>query len=459
MIIDREAWQRVLEFDIENVRSEYGFATRLAKENFWTKDFTQRAIMEYRKFMFLAANADLMVSPSPVVDEVWHEHLTFTQSYHDFCSLLGKQIQHIPSTRDRHDFEKFRLAKERTGKLYAQAFGEAPKDIWEFGGMYESLGLPKARMKIRAAVIIGILAFVVLLIPAFFVLQPIYTQIPGMSFVVGWMVLVLLSILLLELFNNSYLSKLIEASDWASFIFRLHPLEVIYAKTQQLAHVVTGVLHQLLQSKKVALQQDGGYVGQEPSKAECAEEYSVLAMLEQWPGTRYNALVRLLQNKPAIQNVGDCVDAIQKYVVKSKKFATLFYTNLAVLLFVYLLGIARLLIGMSRGRPVEVIGVVLIIFLVIIINHLRRLPGRVLTHAVAGYYEGKIERSELAKQDVQWQYFLLGTAALSPLLAAEARQFDRELYGTGSGSSSGDSSSGDSSCGSSCSSCGRCGGD
>ena len=68
MIIDREAWQRVLEFDIENVRSEYGFATRLAKENFWTKDFTQRAIMEYRKFMFLAANADLMVSPSPVVD-------------------------------------------------------------------------------------------------------------------------------------------------------------------------------------------------------------------------------------------------------------------------------------------------------------------------------------------------------------------------------------------------------
>ena len=345
MIIDREAWQRVLEFDIDNLNSEYGFATRLAKENFWTKDFTHRAIVEYKKFMFLAAKSDLMVSPSPVVDVVWHEHLTFTQSYHDFCSLLGKQIQHIPSTRDSGDYERFRLAKERTGKLYAQAFGEPPRDIWEFGGMYESLDLPKARMKIRESVIIGILVFVALLIPAFFVLRPMYVHIPGLSFVFGWMALMMLTLLLLELFNKRYLSKLIQATDRASFLFHLHPLEVIYSKTLQLPHVVNGVLNQLIHSKKIERVSDGFYANAQPGQAESAEEFLVLTTLEKWPGTRYEILMRLLQSKPAIQNVGECVDAIQKYIVKSKKFATLFYTNLAVILIVYLLGVTRLLIG------------------------------------------------------------------------------------------------------------------
>jgi hypothetical protein len=102
-MINNAMWQRALDYPIDNIHSEYGFGTRLASENYWTINFTQRAILEYRKFMFLAANSDLMVSPSPVVDVVWHEHLTFTQSYHEFCDILGKQIQHVPSTRDSQD--------------------------------------------------------------------------------------------------------------------------------------------------------------------------------------------------------------------------------------------------------------------------------------------------------------------------------------------------------------------
>jgi uncharacterized membrane protein YgcG len=55
-----------------------------------------------------------------------------------------------------------------------------------------------------------------------------------------------------------------------------------------------------------------------------------------------------------------------------------------------------------------------------------------------------------------WQYFLLGTAALTPALLPMVRR-----HNSGSDSSSSDSSSSDSSgCGgSSCSSCGGCGGD
>ena len=108
----------------------------------------------------------------------------------------------------------------------------------------------------------------------------------------------------------------------------------------------------------------------------------------------------------------------------------------------------------------DIIGVTLIIALIVIIVRLHKLPGRVLTQGVAGHYQKEMKTSMTTEQDVQWQYFLFGVAALSPALAADARQLDREIYaGSSSDSSSSDSSSGDSSCGSSCSSCGGCGGD
>src|SRR5688500_7126464 len=126
--MDDPLWNRLLAFDLDAPMSEYGFSTRLARENYWTKNFTAKAILEYKKFMYLAGTSDLMVSPSEVIDVVWHQHLTFTQSYAEFCAILGKQVQHVPSTRRKEDFEKFRSAKERTGKLYNKLFGEQPDE-------------------------------------------------------------------------------------------------------------------------------------------------------------------------------------------------------------------------------------------------------------------------------------------------------------------------------------------
>jgi hypothetical protein len=80
--------------------------------------------------MYLAATSDFMVSPSEIIDIFWHQHLIFTQSYQDFCNILGKRIQHIPSTHNKEDFEKFRQAKERTIKFYERDFGKQPKNIW-----------------------------------------------------------------------------------------------------------------------------------------------------------------------------------------------------------------------------------------------------------------------------------------------------------------------------------------
>ena len=94
-------WNKILEFDLDQPAGEYGFSIRLANENYWTKNFTAQAIIEYKKFMYLAAVSEFMVAPSGVVDTVWHQHLIFTQSYQDFCNILGKQIQHVPSTHTK----------------------------------------------------------------------------------------------------------------------------------------------------------------------------------------------------------------------------------------------------------------------------------------------------------------------------------------------------------------------
>src|SRR6187549_778692 len=124
--MEGDLWKRIEQYDLDAPLSEYGFSTRLANENYWTKNFTTKAIVEYKKFMYLAATADMMVSPSPVVDVVWHQHLIFTQSYQDFCTVAGKSIQHVPSTHNAEDAEKFKQAKERTKKLYQPVFGEQP---------------------------------------------------------------------------------------------------------------------------------------------------------------------------------------------------------------------------------------------------------------------------------------------------------------------------------------------
>ena len=89
-------WNDTLAFEFDSKNDNYGFTVRLAKENYWTYEFTQKAILEYKKFMFLAAINDEMVSPSEIVDTVWHQHLIFTKSgkFNEACRATDI-VQHV----------------------------------------------------------------------------------------------------------------------------------------------------------------------------------------------------------------------------------------------------------------------------------------------------------------------------------------------------------------------------
>lgn len=283
-------WNEVLAYDFDQPLSEYGFSTRLAKENYWTQAFTQKAILEYKKFMYLAATHDAMVSPSEIVDVVWHQHLVFTQSYADFGKLLGKVVQHIPSTHNRQDAARFKQAKERTHQLYKNNFGEPPSDVWEYATMQGALQLPKAKYK-------------------------------------------------------------------------------------------------------------------------------------------------------------------------SSEFTNLFYLNFGVLAFALSLGMVRLAMGLMRDKPVAQLVFFLVIIGFVMMYRLWRLTTAITEQVIPKFYRAHIVPAQQKNTNPDWQYFLMGTAALTPVLLPIVRRHNADNNSSSDSSSSDSSSSDSSGCGSSCSSCGGCGGD
>ncbi|MCU0736684.1 MAG: hypothetical protein MUF20_14420, partial [Methylotetracoccus sp.] len=109
------------------------FSARLARENGWSQDFARRVIEEYKRFLFLVSVSDHMLTPSEAVDEAWHLHLVYSQSYwEDLCGkVLERPLHHQPTNGGQAQAAHFRDCYERTLDAYEDWFSiPAPKDIW-----------------------------------------------------------------------------------------------------------------------------------------------------------------------------------------------------------------------------------------------------------------------------------------------------------------------------------------
>ena len=129
----RDLYQKLLDFPLDDPASQLQFSARLARENGWTIDYTLRVMEEYKRFLLLAMLADHVVSPSEQVDQAWHLHLTYTESY--WCGLcentLGRPLHHGPTKGGRPEAMKYRELYERTKASYLHYFQQQPpSDIW-----------------------------------------------------------------------------------------------------------------------------------------------------------------------------------------------------------------------------------------------------------------------------------------------------------------------------------------
>ena len=118
-------------FDLDS-DAPLSFSKRLARENGWSLEFSQRVVAQYKRFLFLAHVCSHPVTPSDEVDQAWHLHLTYSRSYWQMCDeIFGAPFHHEPTRGGASENDKFELWYAKTLDSYFQIFGEAaPADIW-----------------------------------------------------------------------------------------------------------------------------------------------------------------------------------------------------------------------------------------------------------------------------------------------------------------------------------------
>lgn len=118
------------------------FADKLSRKLNWKKNFALKAIWEYKKFVFLGVNNPKRVTPSKVIDQVWHEHLLFSTGYRHFCTeIIHHDFDHHPELVEiDSQTEVFQSQYAATIELYQREFGiEPPADIWGITKFSENL--------------------------------------------------------------------------------------------------------------------------------------------------------------------------------------------------------------------------------------------------------------------------------------------------------------------------------
>lgn len=125
-------WTKLASFEMNEGDASFSFEKRLAKENGWSPEYTARVTTEYRRFVYLCATAGHPCSPSDAVDQAWHLHMIYTESYWDrMMPLLPRPLHHQPSKGGEAESQKFDDWYGQTLVSYHKVFWEQPPaDIW-----------------------------------------------------------------------------------------------------------------------------------------------------------------------------------------------------------------------------------------------------------------------------------------------------------------------------------------
>lgn len=130
---DPKLFRQIMDFEIDEPDSKLTFVKRLARENGWKEDFAIRVVTEYRKFVYLTMISGQSLTPSDEVDQAWHLHMLYTDSYfRRFCGeVLGRELSHAPTKGGKNEGAKFSDQYKSTKGFYAIELGSVPpKDIW-----------------------------------------------------------------------------------------------------------------------------------------------------------------------------------------------------------------------------------------------------------------------------------------------------------------------------------------
>lgn len=454
---NQELWERVLSFDIEEYQFNYGFALRLATENNWSFSFTAAAIKEYKKFMFLASISEEMIAPAEIIDVVWHLHLIYTDAYQAFCNVLGKEIRHVPSRKQLEEQVKFRAAWEHTQTIYTSFFGPMPDEIWKHKSMYDTLNLSVSPYSVEQVKIFVFALFPVLTGGLYVLLKPVYRGIESSYFMPAYIILGIIIFIILGQYNEQQFKRLLNRVDPSGFLFQLGSLELIALKSGRVSECVHAVTNELILNGNIVIGARQKLSAVKIPEPERIAETKVYECLEQIEGpVIYDQMLYRAVHTPYFQAIQSFADRLSQYLKSTKELQRIVLLNYTVVAILLALGVVRILSGLSAGKPVLYILLVVLLTLLMSVRLIKGLLLHFTRKALPGHYlRSKIPAGY--ESAIKWGYLQSGklalTAAFIPLVGAGmAINSD---HATSSGISCG-TSCGTSSCGSGC---GGCGGD
>lgn len=129
---ETELWARIAAHPFERSDQSLDFTRRLARELNWSLAQARAAITEYRRFCFLAMAGGPPATPSEEVDAVWHLHLTYSRDYWDvWCAqVLRRSLHHDPTAGGPVEQGRYRDQYAGTLARYEAYFGLADAAFW-----------------------------------------------------------------------------------------------------------------------------------------------------------------------------------------------------------------------------------------------------------------------------------------------------------------------------------------
>lgn len=453
--MDNALWSSIQEFELDNLNDEYGFSTRLSIENNWTIYFTQAAITEYKKFMFMAATSIEMVSPSHIVDIVWHQHLIFTNSYADLCKVLNKKIEHIPSTHNKSEKEKFESAKTHTKELYEKSFGKQPSEIWDFNSQTDSINLTKTNINSSNLNRNFWIVLALLTIPFYYLIKLVIIKIQNPNFLYYYIASFAGVIVLLELYTKSASARLVKRIKSNAILSNLTAFELVFIQKGRLTFVIHGVINNLITQNKIEVLKNKKLNLINEDLTENQYENCIINIMREYEPMPYHQLTNYAIKKPIFEQIQKGCTEIKQHISQSKEYLLLILVPYIILGIALLFGYSRLLSGMMRDKPTTYILMCCFAFTLITVFFLFKIRLCLFTASLPNLYKKELLDSK-SREDWEWNYFIFGKATLVSSFIPLINHMNNNKANSGFGASCGASCG--SSCGSSCGGGGGCGG-
>jgi hypothetical protein len=445
---NQSLWNSVRSFNLDESDDPYNFSVRLAFENKWSQYATQQAIIEYKKFMFLAATSNNMVSPSEIVDIVWHQHLIFTQSYNLFCALLGKRIEHIPSTHNPDEKLKFTQAKERTRILYEQHFGKQPAEYWDYPNIYDSIPLKKAsRTEYDAFKILGMMllsGYVVYLL-----LGPIISKIPNPFFLFSIISIWILFMVSMFLYYRKGAIQIIQEWQSSKIIANLTPMELVCIEKQTPSYIIHYYVSRMVKHKNIRITSDNKLTLKQEPIVQDAIEKVIYKEIKKDKSVFYAPILKGITGMPLLHQTDLVRLELERTYTTSAHYVKAILITASVLGSLMMLLLIRLTTGLIHDKNVGFLVISIVLCFLSAIFYVYHAKRYFWINLFPVQFE-KIfipeNTAETPYSSWQWKYFLGGTiiaTGLAPMVGYTSRHNNGNCG---------------SSCGSSCSSCGGGGG-